>query len=315
MGLLFPIVFSLFKLFRYTFLKLKRTKPVESMIPERRRFLLRTGAAVGTTASLGLFMAGIRTRLLTTRVEVPIPNLPSELEGFTIIHMSDLHQGPPTPDSLIRSAVDTANRLKGDVVVITGDLIDFHRDDIERCAHNLSRLKGPSTYAVLGNHDHYLDTENIIKALVRKGIILLHGRSAVIRRGRAQLHLAGLDDPVRHLTKNSLRACIRSAYSSEKNPNALRVLLAHNPSIFKAAAQEGIPLTLAGHFHGGQINLLGAFIKNEPAKIRRNSIMYRYGLYGLKDSLLYVTSGVGATFLPIRLYASPEVAQLVLKRA
>jgi hypothetical protein len=232
-----------------------------------------------------------------THVEVPMATLHPDLDGLRIAFLVDIHAGSyVTPDDLCR-VFERVAATAPDVVCLGGDLINSRGDEIHELRRALALLAPPhGVFAVPGNHEHYwareLDTWTAV--LEESGVQLLLNRGVRIGRGRGRLWLGGVDD----LTDGApdLAASLRGRGQGEPT-----VLMAHQPDHFAEVATHGVELTLSGHTHGGQIRLFGW------TPLVHSRLGYRAGMFAHGDSRLYVSRGVGATVLPLRIGARAEV--------
>ena len=242
-------------------------------------------------------------RLRTLRLEVP--GLPDELRGLRIAHLSDFHLGMPSRgEQAVERAVEWVEARRPDLVVITGDLVS--RPSGEPLLRRLlPRLSG--AYAVLGNHDLAI-TRDPFSARTELGdispVTLLSDTSRTIELRGRRVQIAGLD--------------IRAWYGHRWDPASLadpdadfRILLAHVPRAIDVLQPGWFHLVLAGHMHGGQINLPYGFGKLRLAHL---SARYTEGVYRTAAGVMHVSPGLGTTFVPFRFLARPEVTELVLER-
>ena len=159
------------------------------------------------------------------------------------------------------------------------------------------------TFATMGNHERWYGRQKDILAIFRQHrITFLLNAHRLIQTGQGPLAVAGIDD----LRSGSpdLTGALRGLDATIPT-----ILLSHRPEIFPLAAAHGVPLTLSGHYHGGQIALA---LPGQKLSLAHLLSPYPEGLYRLKDSHLYVSRGIGTTFTPIRLNARPEVTLLRL---
>ncbi len=230
--------------------------------------------------------------------------LPAELQGFTILHLSDIHLGDYLVAEYFQAVGERAAALPHDVLVLTGDFLHARARpaDLERWLSGLTA--GRRTFAVLGNHDFYDHQAEDLKAALRAaGVELLGGETAVVRRGPAAVAFAGVD------YQNWWRPFPVAELRRKIPPGAFPVLLAHTPCVFPQAEAEGFPLVLCGHTHGGQIRLPGVGAIFIPARYGRR---YQMGLYRSNRSFLHVHPGIGGP-PPLRLSCPPEITRLILK--
>jgi len=237
------------------------------------------------------------------RVQITLKRLPKKLDGFKIIQLSDIHHSPFTGLEYIERVVKVANRLRPDMFLLTGDYVSHEREYIAPVAATLAKLKaryGP--YACLGNHDHWTDADLVTHLFRGEGITMLVNEGIRIEARGASFWLGGVDDYM--VGKTDVPAALKGSF-----PDEMKLLLAHNPIIFREAARMGIDLTLSGHTHGGQIK-----IRDEEKRIlpRRK---FSAGLYERKTSQLYVTRGIGTVVVPMRYQCPPEISLLELRTA
>ncbi|MGD9590264.1 MAG: metallophosphoesterase [Pyrinomonadaceae bacterium] len=235
------------------------------------------------------------------RVEVHIKRLPRKLDGFKIIHLSDIHHSPFTSFDHIARTVKIANRLKPDMFVLTGDYVSHETDYIRPVADLMGGLEAEfGTHACLGNHDHWTDPELITKSFRDAGINMLVNEGFRFEGNGGSFWIAGVDDHM--VGKTDLPSALRGSY-----PDEMKLLLAHNPIIFRKAVRYGIDLTLSGHTHGGQVRVRD---KNRRL-IRRRKLSN--GLHRRRDSQIYITRGIGTVVLPVRYQCPPEITMLELR--
>jgi uncharacterized protein len=204
----------------------------------------------------------------------------------------------------IRRYADQVTALQPDLFVLTGDFISNSMAFLPECLEEVTRVRTRyGIFAVLGNHERWFGRQRDLQTIFRQyGIPLLINRHRVIQTEQGPFAVAGIDDL--RTGHPHLEAAVRGLDSTTPT-----LLLSHRPEIFPQAAASGIPLTLAGHWHGGQIklNLPGGSIS--VAHLRTP---YPEGLYGINASRLYVSRGIGTSFTPVRLNVPPEITLLHL---
>jgi uncharacterized protein len=275
----------------------------------RRRFLTVAGLAA---AGISLYAGEIsRHEISVERVTIRIPRMHDVFRGTRMVQISDLHYANFTEPFFIKEIVRRVNRLKPDIVVLTGDFISFglwSRDDITRfageCTEILSRIECPIRYSVLGNHDYAVDPEMVTDALLRHNIPVLTNRSEPLERDGHRLWFAGTGDALHYSA--DLNAAIPRASRTNNEPV---VLLTHEPDILKDVAPYGVDLMLSGHTHGGQIRLpfLPAIFTPELGT------EHVEGHFRMGNTQLYVNRGIGAVGLPFRLNCPPEITVFILE--
>jgi predicted MPP superfamily phosphohydrolase len=228
--------------------------------------------------------------------------LPEVFSGLRIVQISDIHHGLFLPEQWLAEAVQQTNRLRADVVVLTGDFVTYSRANIEPAAEILSRLRARyGVLAVLGNHDFRVGADAVTSALRRKHIEVLRNQHVTVQFGGSSLYVAGVDD-------YGYGADVRRAVRGIPRDSAT-VLLAHNPRIIHLASRHGVSLVLSGHTHGGQVNLplLGTVYGRSPERLR-----YKIGWDRLGPTQIYVSRGIGTIVLPWRLRCPAEITHLEL---
>ena len=239
--------------------------------------------------------------LTVENVKINLKRLPKTLDGFRIVHLSDIHHSPFTSLEHIAHAVEIANDLKPDMFVLTGDFVSHEREYIKPAAKILGTLRSEfGSFACLGNHDHWTDAEAVTNRLRDENIRVLINEGFRFSARGASFWLGGVDDYM--VGKNDLRAALRGSF-----PDEMKMLLAHNPKETYRAARAGVDLMLSGHTHGGQVKL-----RNDEKRIlpRRK---FASGLYRRKETQIYITRGIGTVVLPVRFGCPPEISLIELK--
>jgi predicted MPP superfamily phosphohydrolase len=305
---------------------LKRSEklPAEDL---SRRLLLRRTATAAT--SVPFFAAGFgylveRLRFEIVRVDVPIANLPQALEGLQIVQLSDIHVGDFMPLNEVRRAVEMANSLSPQLVVITGDFLTSRGDPLEGCIAELSLLRAPlGVWGCNGNHEIYAGAEEqAAEFFQERGMRLLRQSAETLRWRGEDLNLIGIDYahnvPISGSSAPSLNGIERLV-----RPEMPNFLLSHNPNTFYRAAAAGIDLSLAGHTHGGQVTIEILHHAWSPARFMTRFVAGLYHLpmperpevpaASVRQASLYVTRGLGTLGIPARLGATPEITLLTLQ--
>ena len=277
----------------------------------RRQFLARatyTYAAAGTALSAYGIWSAYAMPSITRRV-LGFPNLPVEFDGLRVLHLSDLHAGPHLGFDNMQEIVAQANALRPDLILQTGDMIDSSTSYIPSYVRAFRDLWAPlGCVTVLGNHDHYTGAEAVTHGVKNAGQIFLNNRCHVIERGGALLALLGIDDPENWKADDPQPEYVDAALRRAP-PEAFRILLAHRPGAWDSAVPRGIPLTLAGHIHGGQLYL--PVLGWSPGRLITKYVM---GHFQRQASQLYVSRGIGVVGVPIRIFVPPEIELFELRR-
>ena len=266
-------------------------------------------AGVAVTVAMAVAAWGYthgHRRVRTTHIDVPLPGLASALNGLRIVHISDLHLGPTAERGALRDAIDRVNALEPDVVCVSGDIVDSPITDLEHWMPELARLRAPhGVYAVLGNHDRYAGADRVAGAIrAHTDWRLLRDEVVRVETGRGAFRLIGLEDRSSPWCAKMLPRLHAQVPTGEPC-----VLLVHQPGAFPAAAALGVPLTLAGHTHGGQIAIPGLAAAN-PARILMTS--YDGGTFTSGSSVLHVNRGLGTSGQRVRIAVPREITVVTL---
>jgi predicted MPP superfamily phosphohydrolase len=234
------------------------------------------------------------------------------LNGLRLVHLSDVHAGIHMSEAKMREIVQLTNGLGADLIVQTGDMIDISQSfipDYVRAFRDLSAPLGVVT--VLGNHDRYTGQDAVIRGVKDAGQVFVKNGVHVIERGGAALALVGIDDPHAWRADDPQDEDIDDALRvTPPAKDAFRILLAHRPGAFDGAAPRSIPLTLAGHIHGGQFYL--PVVGWSPGRLITKYVM---GHFQNGSSQLYVSRGIGVVGVPLRVFVPPEIELFELRRA
>ncbi|HEY7388118.1 MAG TPA: metallophosphoesterase [Bryobacteraceae bacterium] len=281
----------------------------------RRHALSLAGKALVAApfAALGYGALVERTNFQVNETDIPLAGLPPDLDGLRILLLSDIHLGMFLSERELARMIDAACELHPQIAFATGDFITTFGDPLEASIRQVARVEADAgTLGCLGNHERYAHAEDEATRLAaRAGIPVLRGESRQLRFGNALLNVAGVDYQRRSHWRGQPQAYLAGAESLIQ-PGAFNLLLSHNPDVFPVAARQGWSLVLAGHTHGGQVNveILDRYIS--PAAFLTP---YVRGLYRIGASAEYVTRGIGTVGIPARLGAPPEISLLTLRKA
>jgi len=314
--------------------------------PSRRYFFRAATAAAGAAPFLTTMygFAAERLNYQVRRVEIPIHNLPAALDGMKIVQISDIHLSGYMSRTQVRRAVDMANDLGADLAVVTGDLITGSGDPIADCVEEVRRLHAPlGTWGCNGNHEIYARAEDEAAYLyAQAGMKMLRHENAQIVFKGASFNLLGVDYQ-RERTPRGQRQQTLALVEPLVRRDMPNILLSHNPNTFNRAAELGIELSLAGHTHGGQIQVEILDHRLSPARFITDYIagLYQRPLFApapneraasnasvtraFSPSLfasasgpmahIYVNRGLGTVGAPVRLGVPPEISLIVLRTA
>ena len=245
----------------------------------------------------GLYWRGQRNTL-DIRVrhnDVVLAGLPPSFDGYSILHMTDLHAdlNPPA----IAALAELVAGLEYDICVLTGDYrartFGPHERALGEMAALCTQISKP-IYGVFGNHDSI----RMLPGMESMGVQMLLNEHVELRRGSGSVYLVGIDDAHYYRVDNVAGA------AADVPPGVISILLSHTPEIYRQAAHGGFDLMLCGHTHGGQICLPGGIPLTLDSKCPRymGSGAWRYG-----DMQAYTSVGAGTCIVPVRLNCPPEV--------
>ncbi len=312
-----------------------------------RRYFFKTATAL---AGAGPFLTAVygfaaeRLDYQVRHVDIPMPNLPAGLEGMKIVQLSDIHLSSYMPRLQVRRAVNMANDLGADLALVTGDFITGAGDPIADCIDEVRGLRAPlGVWGCNGNHEIYARAEDAAQYLfAQAGMKLLRSENAQLTFNGASFNLIGVDYQ-RERTNGGRRVQLLQHVEPLVRRDMPNLLMSHNPNAFNRAAELGIELTLAGHTHGGQIQVeildhrlsparfitdyvaglyhrpMFAPAPNERAASLNSAFETNHGsLFPGRSSALasiYVNRGLGTVGAPVRLGVPPEITLLTLRRA
>lgn len=287
------------------------SQPIAEIVnPARRKFLtnyLNVGVlgVTGTLIGYGMYQALRKPDLV--EVDVPIKNLPDDLDGFRIAQITDIHVSHTIKRGFVQRIVDIVNDLRPDMIVLTGDLAD---GSVERLRHDvapLADLKAPhGSFFITGNHEYYSGVRQWLDEVPRLGFNVLLNEHRIIAKGNGLLLLAGVTDIEggRHSREHISDPHKALAGASE---HQVKILLAHQPKSIFEAAKAGYDYVISGHTHGGQYfpyHFLAAL--TQP---------YVSGLHKHGDTHIYVSRGTGYWGPQIRIGARSEITLHKLTKA
>ena len=253
----------------------------------------------------GLYRRGRRNaaRVELKRNDVRLGTWPPQFDGYTILHLSDLHVD--MNEGAMRRIGELIADLDYDLAVMTGDFRGQTYGPFAATLAGLAalrpRIKSP-VYGVLGNHD----TIRMVPGMEAIGIRMLLNEAEPILRGGARIHLAGIDDAHYFRVDNIEKA-------AEAIPHdECAILLSHTPEIYRQAAHAGFALLLAGHTHGGQICLPGSIPITLDSALPRS---LGRGAWRYRDMVGYTSVGAGSSIVAVRINCPPEITLHRLVRA
>ncbi len=301
-----------------------KRKPVQENTITRSQFISSAALATGAlfTASLGYGMSN-RYRYKLRYVPVSIDSLPKELKKLRIAQISDIHTGSFDNPAGVKEGIEMALAEKPDIIVFTGDLVNYRSEELEPYEGILRKLDAPlGVYSVLGNHDYsdYLnwpsleaknkDFEQLKKQQKAMGWNLLLNENVILRHNGAEFALIGSENWGASPRFHKYGDLSKATKGLAESGIPLKILLSHDPTHWDAKVRPGHPdvnLTLSGHTHGMQLGVDFKTFKWSPAQY-----IYRQwaGLYREGNQYLYVNRGFGFIGYNGRLGVLPEITLL-----
>lgn len=231
--------------------------------------------------------------------QINIKTIYEELNGFKILHLSDLHINKKTTVKNVENLVNTCNKLLYDVVVITGDIIDCKVKYIIPQIKVLEQLKG-KVYYISGNHDLFYGLNDLNKIL--SNLEFLDNKLDFISYDKSKIYFAGISDRFSKFFKYERN----EKYLLEELKNKkYKIFLAHQPKDYKLAVKSHCNLFLCGHTHGGQVWPFHYLVKIVQPFLN--------GLHYVNDCAIYVNKGIGTWGIDLRYKANSEIALLRFK--
>ncbi|MCL2564329.1 MAG: metallophosphoesterase [Defluviitaleaceae bacterium] len=259
----------------------------------------------------GVLCANIAMSLKLPRLikaDLPIDNLPEHIRGLKILHVSDIHNKSKYYVNV--NIWKTVFKEDFDIAVITGDMTKDFFDQVLPLREPLSELASRvPTFFVDGNHEkaHFREMKKFMESL---GVVVLDDRKITLGINGGSLEILGIRDyyyqkrqgfkPFKHLMEDEVKC-------------GFRILLSHQPQIIEGLSYFKDILVLSGHTHGGQIRL--PFVDTIIAPGQGFFPKFGDGFYKVKNCYLYISRGIGASRIPVRLFNRPEVAVLTLKNS
>ena len=241
-------------------------------------------------------------RVTLKRNEMTFARLPESFDGYTILHISDMHVD--MSEAAMQHVCELVEGMRYDLCVLTGDYRGKTFGPFAAALDGVAKVRQhlrDAVYGVLGNHD----TIQMVPAMEAMGIRVLLNEFEAIARGSQRIYLAGIDDAHFYRVDNIEKA------AAQIPKDAFSILLSHTPEIYRQAAHAGFDLMLCGHTHGGQLCLPGSIpIKLEAVLPRRMGA----GLWQHHDMRGYTSVGAGSSVVPVRLNCPPEITLHCLRR-
>ena len=245
------------------------------------------------------------TKIGVTNITVTSENIPDEFNGFKIVHISDLHNAEFGDGQ--KDLIDKIEAQDADIIVITGDMIDSRRTDVDKAVELITRLGNKiPVYYVTGNHESRVREYNELETkLIENGVTVLKNESVKIEKDSSFINVIGVDDPSFGMSANDIFHTV-----SELKTDGYDVLLSHRPELFETYCESGAELVLCGHAHGGQVRI--PFAGGLVAPNQGLFPEYTAGSYKSGSTEMIVSRGLGNSIIPLRVNNPPELVVITL---
>ncbi len=296
----------------------KKTTPQDKTAPEqdadtenallsRREFLKRTstfavigGAVLATPAAIYHAKQG----RIVKEINISLEAIPAEIDGFRIVHLSDIHVGNTIFEEDIAQIVAQTNALNPDLIAITGDMADGLPEHIGDWINPMKDFKSKyGSWFVTGNHDHMWDAKGWCERIAKLGIHVLDNEHKTLEVNGITIAIAGAIDEWGDRRNRKWRSDPEKALSGIA-PEMFKLMLVHRPSSVNKSLAAGAHVILAGHTHGGQCWPLTYIIDTLHH--------YSRGLYEVDGRAVFVSCGTGYWGPPLRIGVPPEIDVITL---
>ena len=239
--------------------------------------------------------------------------IPKEFDGFKITQISDFHN--TKSQKLTNDLVKEIKNSKPDIIVLTGDLIDSYKLNINIAISFVKKINNIAPiYYVTGNHEARIESyEELKDKLEENKVIILDGKLEIIKKDNGEINLIGIDDPSFNFNtyRDDSTIIQDSLVPIQYDKNKFNILLSHRPELIETYAKNNFDLVLSGHAHGGQIRI--PFIGGLIAPNQGLFPNYTSGIYEMDKTKMIVSRGIGNSILPFRVNNRPELVVIELK--
>ena len=262
---------------------------------------------------LTVFFIWQNNDIVTTKFDYKSTKFTKDFDGFTIVQISDLHNKMFGKGQ--RRLLKNIEKAQPDIIVITGDLIDRRRYDLETSMVFIKgAVKIAPLYYVPGNHEAWSgDYETIRESLLASGVKVLEDEKLDIVRKESKIEIVGLKDPAFYtsMAESTNPSKLEEELENLSDDSSFQVLLCHRPELFSIYIDKNIDLTFTGHAHGGQVRIpfVGGLIAPEQGFFPK----YTSGMHTEENSTMIINRGLGNSLVPIRVFNRPEIIRVVLK--
>ena len=237
------------------------------------------------------------------KIELVSNDIPDSFVGKKIVFITDIHHGPFFSIERVRKLVKRINKLQPDLILMGGDYVHRESKYIKPIFDEFKELNSKyGIYAVLGNHDHWEDTELTRHMMNRNGIKICDNKSYWVKIGNDSIKIGGVGD-----LWEDVQSLDSTTHDIEESD--FSILISHSPDYLENIQTDLIDFTLSGHTHGGQMTFFGLWAPIIPSEYGQK---YRYGLKKNGNMQSYISSGIGTITPPLRFFCRPEIVLIEL---
>ena len=253
------------------------------------------------------------TELQVSSYDIVDNRIPKEFNEYKIVQVSDFHN--TKSNKLTDDLVKEIKIQKPNIIVITGDLIDSNKTDVDVAISFIKRLKNIApTYFITGNHEASIsEYENLKEKLESEDVIVLENKTEVLEIADTKINLIGINDPnMFYQPYASDNEKIKSELiEANYDKNNYSILLSHRPELFDTYVNNELDLVLTGHAHGGQVRIpfIGGLVSPNQGFFPK----YTGGIFKEDNTSMIVSRGIGNSIIPFRVNNRPELVVVQLK--
>ena len=259
-----------------------------------------------------------------TKYDVKNSKIPKSFNDFKIVQLSDIHND--YYGDKLTDLIDKVKKEEPNIIVITGDLVDAQRYNVENTLNFIDAIKDIAPiYFIYGNHDICIEGDSyytrMVEDLENRGVIFLNIKEDKITIGDDSINIIGIQDPsvvyaiekfaYLETSEEITRGMIQEFLNEVDTENNFTIMLAHRPEYFEVYANYNIDLVLTGHAHGGQFRI--PFIGGLYAPNQGLFPKYTSGVHSSNNTEMIISRGLGNSRFPIRVFNTPEIVSITLK--
>lgn len=261
----------------------------------------------------GLYLHYENTKLQVSNYNIINHNIPIDFNNYKIVQISDFHNNKS--NTLTNDLIKEIEKQKPNIIVLTGDLIDSNKTDIEVAINFIKNINNIAPiYFISGNHESNISSYSKLKEQIEENkVIILDNKVEILKINESEINLIGIDDP-RMANEDGVSdsEIVKVELANAKyNENKYSILLSHRPELFDTYVEKEINLILTGHAHGGQIRI--PFIGGIVAPNQGFFPKYTSGIFEENKTTMVVSRGIGNSILPFRINNRPELVVITLK--